>query len=255
MSSSGLSAIYHVDADDIPSTSITDKCIVLDLDQTLIATQESIESLKELNILSDPNLISLRRRVYYVTIEDLEKPGIGTKYDFWGITRPHVQEFLIFCFSYFKIVSVWSAGKRPYVEAIVDYIFKDLPQPHVIFTHDDVKIGPKGHILKPLNKMIESNPVLRRNMSLQNTFAIDDNSMTFFNNHNNGILIPAYDPSLSINALARDDHALLQLKYWLLQPDVVNSHDITTLDKTHIFSTSLETYRTKLRSLPGYKFS
>lgn len=249
------SAIYHVAADDIPSASITDKCIVLDLDQTLIATQDSVDTLKQLGILSDPHLLPLRNRLYYITIEDLEKPGVGTKYNFWGVTRPHVNEFLIFCFSYFKIVAVWSAGKRPYVEAIVDHIFKDLPKPHVIFTHDDVIIGPQGHIGKPLTKMIESNQVLRRNMSLQNTFALDDNVMTFYNNHDNGILIPAYDPSLSNNALGRDDPTLLQLKYWLLQPEVVNARDVTVLDKSKIFSTSLDSYRSKLRSLPGYKFS
>src|SRR3990172_9552529 len=194
------SALYHVISDDIPSTSITDKCIVLDLDQTLIATQDSIDSLKQLNILSDPNLIALRNRTYYITIEDLEKPGIGTKYDFWGVTRPRINEFLIFCFSYFKIVAVWSAGKRPYVEAIVDHIFKDIRLPHIVFTHDDILIGPGGHVEKPLTKMIESNPVLRRNMSLQNSLAIDDNSMTFYLNHDNGVLIPAYDPALSIDA-------------------------------------------------------
>lgn len=244
-----------MDADDIPSASITDKCIVLDLDQTLIATQDSIDSLKQLNILTDPNLISLRKRVYYITIEDLEKPGIGTKYDFWGVTRPHLQEFLIFCFSYFKIVAVWSAGKRPYVEAIVDHIFKDLPQPHVMFTHEDIIIGPGGHVFKPLTKMIELNSVLRRNMSLQNTFALDDNSMTFHNNADNGILIPDYNPSLSVNALARDDPTLLQLKYWLLQPEVVNARDVTVLDKSKIFSTSLNAYKAKLISIPGYRFT
>lgn len=247
-------SLYYTAADDIPSASITDKCVVLDLDQTLIATQDSVESLKQLGILSDPKLLSLRGRTYYITIEDLEKPGIGTKYDFWGVTRPHIHDFLIFCFSYFKVVAVWSAGKRPYVEAIVDHIFKDLPQPHIIFTHDDIDIGPGGHIEKPLTKMIESNPVLRRNMSLQNTLAIDDNPMTFHLNYNNGVLIPAYDPSLNINALARDDPTLLQLKYWLLQPEVVAARDVTVLDKSRIFSTSLDTYKSKLKTVPGYKF-
>lgn len=249
------SAIYHVVSDNIPSTSITEKCVVLDLDQTLIATQERIASLMELGILSNPELIPLRNRTYYLTIEDLGKPGIGTKYDFWGITRPHTLEFLIFCFSYFKIVAVWSAGQRPYVEAIVDYIFKDLPQPHVIFTHDDVVSGPQSHIVKPLIKMIESNDVLRRNMSLQNTLAIDDNSMTLYYNENNGVLIPAYDPKLNVNALGRDDPTLLQLKYWLLQPEVVNSTDVTVLDKSKIFSTSVASYKKKLLSVPGYNFT
>lgn len=250
-----MSTLYYVAANDIPSTSITDKCVVLDLDQTLIATQDSTDSLKELNILSDPQLLALRNRTYFITIEDLEKPGIGTKYDFWGVTRPHLQEFLIFCFSYFKIVAVWSAGQRPYVEAIVDVIFKDLPKPHVIFTHDDIEIGPGGRIEKPLNKMIKSNPVLLRLMSLQNTLAVDDNATTFIDNLDNGVLIPQYDPALSTSAMGRDDPTLLQLKYWLLQPEVVNARDVTMLDKSTIFTTSLETYRSKLHALPGYKFS
>lgn len=249
------SAIYHVDADNISPVSITDKCIILDLDQTLIATQDETESLHNLKILSDVKLISLRNRVYYISVEDLEKPGIGTKYDFWGVTRPHIHEFLIFCFSYFKIVAVWSAGKRYYVEAIVDHIFKDLPQPHVVLTYDDIITAPGGHVQKPLTKMIELNPVLRRLMSLQNSLALDDTSSTFFHNQDNGILIPAYDPSLNNNSLARDDPTLLQLKYWLLQPEVVNCRDVATLDKSAIFSTSVDAYKSRLQSNPGYKFT
>lgn len=248
------STLYHVIADEIPAASITDKCIVIDLDQTLIATQESTNSLKELGILSDPNLISLRNRIYYITIEDLEKPGIGTKYDFWGVTRPHVEEFLIFCFSYFKIVAVWSAAKRPYVEAIVDHLFRDIRPPHIIFTQDDCPVSQSGHLEKPLTKMIDSNPILRRHMSLQNTFALDDNPMTFPHNRDNALLLPAYDPALNVNALARDDPTLLQLKYWLLQPEVVNSRDVTMLDKSTIFSVPLETYKNRLNSIPGYRF-
>jgi curved DNA-binding protein CbpA len=50
-------------------------------------------------ILSDPKLLSLRQRTYIITLDDLEKPGIGTKLDCWGVTRPHIDEFLMFCFS------------------------------------------------------------------------------------------------------------------------------------------------------------
>lgn len=248
-------SVYHVSADDIPPVSISDKGIVLDLDQTLIATQDSMASLSELQILSDPKLLSLRNRTYYISIENLEHPGAGTKYNFWGVVRPHAREFLMFCFSYFKVVAVWSAGKRPYVEAIVDYLFRGLPQPHVIFTHDDVVVRNGGHIGKPLTKMIESNPVLRKYMSLLNTLALDDNSTTYQSNIGNGVLIPAYDPALTISALESDDHALLQFKYWLLQPEVVQARDVTTLDKSKIFTTSLETYKKRLSALPGYKFA
>lgn len=248
--------LYHVVADTIPATSITDKCIVLDLDQTLIATQDK-DSMDLLSgIISNPKLLSLRKRVYHFTIEDYETPGIGTKYDFWGVTRPHINDFLIFCFSYFKVVAIWSAGKRPYVEAIVDYLFKDLPQPHVVFTHDDVEVDSQGTtVIKPLTKMIESNPVLRRNMSLQNTLALDDNYMTFVLNEQNGVLIPAYEPTRSIDALSRDDPTLLQFKNWLLIYEVVNSRDVTKLDKSKIFKTPLNVYQSKLKSIPGYRFS
>lgn len=251
---SSVNGLYRVDADNIPSTSITDKCIVLDLDQTLIATQDSISSLKQLGILTNPQYLDLRQRIYYITIEDIEKPGKGSKYDYWGITRPHINEFLIFCFSYFKVVAVWSAGKRPYVESIVDHIFRGIRQPHIIFTYDDVVIGPNGHIEKPLINMINSNPIIEQYMSLDNTFALDDNSMTFSQNPDNGILISAYEPPLNINAFYRDDPSLLQLKYWLLQQEVVATKDVKTLDKKSIFSISLDNYKSQLQSVPGYKF-
>ena len=233
-----MSTIYHIALNDIPSKSITDKCIVLDLDQTVISTQDSIKSLHELKILSDPQLISIRNRIYYKIIDDLENPGSGLKYDFWGLTRPHIYEFLIFCFSYFKIVAIWSAGKRQYVESIVDHIFRDLPYPHVIFTYDDIVIGPDRNVEKPLIKMINSSSFLKQNMSLQNILVIDDIENTFRHNNDNGILIPAYEPKLSIEMIEKDDASLLQLKDWLLQPKVINSLDVSMLDKNNIFSNS-----------------
>lgn len=243
---------------DIPVVSTTNMSIVLDLDQTLIATQYDISSLKDLKILSDPNLLPLRNRIYHIVIEDLGKPGVGTKHDFWGITRPHLTDFLIFCFSYFKIVAVWSAGQRPYVEAIVDHIFKDIRPPHIIFTYDDIETGPRGEIIKPLSKMIESNPVLKKHMSLNTILALDDNPTTYSPNIGNGVLIPPYLPTSNdnvkpnINALARDDPTLLQFKYWLLQPDVVRNSDVNKLDKSTIFTTSLDSYKSNLQPLSGY---
>lgn len=249
-----MSTLYYVAANDIPSTSLTDKCIVLDLDLTCIDTQDEMTSLHDLKIMSDPNKLQLRTRTYHIVIEDLEKPGIGTKYEFWGVTRPHLKEFLLFCFSYFKIVAVWSAGQRLYVDEIVDVIFKDLPKPHVVFSYDDVELGPGNRIEKPLLKMIKSDPILSRYMSLENTLALDDNSSTFINNPDNGVLIPAYETSLTVNSLSRDDPSLLQFKYWLLQPEVVNATDVRKLDKSTIFTTPLATYQEKAQSQPGYKF-
>lgn len=248
-------ALYRLSKDDIPAVALTDKVIVLDLDQTLVATQDDEHTLKTLGIMSNPKLMELRNRTYYLSIEDLQKPGVGSKYNFWGIIRPHTYEFLTFCFSYFKIVAVWSAGKRKYVEAIVDYLFRDLPSPHVMFTQDDITTGPGGHVEKPLTKMIESNPVLRHYMSLANTFALDDNSMTFHLNPGNGVLIPAYEPKDNVDAMSRDDHALLQFKYWLQQPEVMQAPDVNALDKSKIFVTSVAAYKQSAAGTPLPRFT
>jgi hypothetical protein len=242
-------------ADDIPSVSITNKCIVLDLDLTLVCTQDNTESIKDFKILTDPSLLALRRRTYYSVIDDLNAPGTGTKFDYWGITRPHLNEFLLFCFSYFRIVAVWSAGQRAYVEGIVDHIFKDIRPPHVVFTHDDVIEEPDRIIIKPLEKMFNSNPILQKYMNFENTLALDDNISTFRDNPDNGILIPPYEPAPSINAMSRDDPALLQLKAWLLQPEVADSPDVRTLDKSLIFKTPLSSYRNSNSPKPRYSFT
>jgi len=229
--------------DDIPAVAITNNCIVLDLDQTLIATQDNMSDLYQLKIATDPKLIDLRKRTYHIVIDDLENPGVGTKTEMWGVTRPHLQEFLIFCFSYFKIVAVWTAGKKQYAEAIVDAIFRDIRPPHIIFTYNDILMGTSQYVQKPLINMINAHPRVKQLMTLKNTIALDDNPTTFSVNPSNGILIPEYNPACSVSALSRDDPTLLQLKGWLLLPQVVTTSDLSALDKSNIFGTSLEKYR------------
>ncbi len=225
----------------IPAKSLTNKCIVIDLDQTLIATQEKIESLYALGIMTNPKLMELRKRIYYFSLEDIETPGSGAKSEFWGVVRPHVYEFLIFCFSYFKVVAIWSAGQRHYVNAIVEYLFRDLPKPHLVLTHDDLLYESDGVFRKPLTTAF-ADPQVGKYMNIRNTMALDDNPMTYYLNDDNGLLIPEYDPSLNIDAFQRDDPTLLQLRYWLVQPEVIRSNDVRTLDKSTIFTKSVASY-------------
>lgn len=252
---------YPSAIDNIPKRSMTNHCIMLDLDATLISTQDQdgdLSLLRRLNILNDPILLALRKRTYLRSVDDvLVEKGSGDRYDFWGVTRPHLKEFLVFCFSYFKIVAVWSAGQRAYVESIVDEIFKDIRPPHIVFTFDDLKISNDGDLLeKPIEKMISHDKVMQRYMSLTNTFAIDDRYSTFAGvNKDNGVLIPGYEPAPSINGLSTDDVALLQLKYWLLQPEVMESDDIRNLNKTGIFAAPVSAYKERLKELnSNYKF-
>lgn len=208
---------------------LTDIIFVFDLDLTAVCTQDNVNSLHTLGIYSDPHLLELRKRVYYFNIEDLEKKGIGTKYGFWGVTRPHLYDLLKFCIKYGRIV-IWSAGKRPYVEAIVSHIFRNLPYPELVLTHDDISFDKTGNVVKPLTKVSE---ILK--VPLSKILVIDDNELTFQKNINNGIFIPAYEPGATIEELTEDDQALVKLREWLSRPEVINADDVTMLDKTRIF--------------------
>jgi TFIIF-interacting CTD phosphatase-like protein len=226
--------IYRCVRDTIPSTSTTDKCIVLDLDETLIHTSERISQLEKLEILTDPSLFHLRERVYILEIDDVvDKPGMGNTSVLWGIKRPGLHEFLLFCFQHFRIVAVWSAGKARYVEAICQEIFKDLCDPHIIFTWDHCETGD-DYLEKPLQKMIEEFNDPR--MTIKNTVAIDDRKSTFSDvNPENGILIPAYDPVMNVKKISKNEKSLSQLQEWFKNPEFVNTHDVRELNKSNIF--------------------
>ena len=225
----------------IPFKTLTNKCIVLDLDETLVHTSDkNLTELRSLRIMSNPETIDLRNRVYELNLDDAAslKKGQGIKTELWGITRPHVKEFLIFCFSYFKVVAVWSAGKKKYVEAIVDFLFRDIKRPHIIYHRGHCYERSVNQHTKPLEKMIRSEIGLSKYMSLENTFIVDDRESVYISeNPSNGIQIPAYNPDFNIISLRQDDIALKQLSTWLLRPEVMNSTDVRTLNKKNIFNT------------------
>ena len=217
--------------------SLTNHCIVLDLDETLVHTYDDLSSLKQLKIFSDPNLIDLRRRSYHLVIDDAGKRGVGEKTELWGILRPHVKEFLSFCFKYFKLVIVWSAGQTKYVEAIVKILFRDLEMPHLVYSSPHCVALSTDIRVKPLLKIIDNEPGFNKYMSLTNTFILDNTRSVFAHcNPSNGILIPDYDPSTTIEGLRSDELRLKQLIAWLLKREVMTAKDIRLLDKSRIFS-------------------
>ena len=231
--------MYQSDLNKIINSPLTNKCIILDLDETLVHShgEGNINLLKELEIFSDPKHYDLRERSYKITMEDVvHKKGTGDKTEMWGILRPHVRDFLIFCFNYFKVVIVWSAGRKKYVHTIVDSLFKDIKRPHVIFTYDDLERLPNNTLIKPLNKLIQTVPGLDKHMSLENSFILDDRLSVFQEpNLNNGIEMPAYKPSFNLDSLRKEDDNLQKLMNWLNTEEVINSKDVRKLNKKNIF--------------------
>ncbi len=236
-------ALYRSSLDTLPIKALSDHAIVLDLDESLVHSSEDMTDLRTLRLFTDLKISDIKRRTYVITLDDvIERRGSGVKTQLWGVTRPHLDEFLVFCFSYFKVVAVWSAGQPKYVDAIVQKIFGDITMPHIVYSWTNCDTTT-GIVEKPLSKMISQVPGLDKYMSLSSTLVVDDRKTTFQGNSHNGILIPPYNPRPTIDSLREEDIALLQLKTWLERSDVRESSDVRILDKSRIFATPLNVLR------------
>ena len=186
--------------------------VVLDIDETCVHTSDSPEPSET----SD----KVRPRYYRFTL--------GSSV-FWGVTRPHLDMFIRFCFDRFNNVIVWSAGQYDYVHQMVKTIFVDRP-PNLILTREDCT-SKGGLLTKPLSKVYSR--VDGANET--NTLIVDDRETVYsLDNPDNGINIPAYSPSPM--ELEMDDRAFLQLMRYMMLPEVVQSTDVRTLDKSKIFT-------------------
>jgi hypothetical protein len=203
---------------------LTNKYFVLDLDQTFIATQDD-KSYKDYRAAMAS--VALRRRLYHLETRYTKHRGDGDRYKFWGVTRPETELMLKFLM-YYGRVGVWTAATAGYAKDVVQFLFKDFPEPKFVNTRKDLPSESKP--IKPLKKLFQEFP----EMNYKNTMALDDNIDTFAHNINNGILIPAYEVSTLKEYLA-DDQNFALLANWLLKPHVINSTDVSKLDKTHIF--------------------
>lgn len=212
--------MYSTLSDRIPKNKLTDKNIILDLDETLVYSHAEITEFEKLGVFKNSNINMIRDRLYTIKFKDGDVV--------WGVTRPHLEEFLVFCFSYFKKVIVWSAGIEEYVKKVCKFIFKDLPQPDLILTKNDcIQVGGIAKI-KPLKKIIKSESWL--GLTMDNTYFIDDQSYTFSENQSNAIHIPGFHPSSEKEILNGSDDTLLMLMGFFTKNRY--SNDVRKTDKT-----------------------
>jgi len=224
---------------------ISNHCIFLDLDHTLLETQDSMNEF--LSVIKQKNKLnpSILRRLYHINTNSIKncriynnknKEFLDTKVkdlidnDLWGITRPYLDEFLLFCRNYFKKVIVWSAGKRNYVLSLIDTLFKRVGYyPDYVFTYDHIKFNDEGYVVKPLRQIIKkiNDPYVR----IDNSFFIDDTFSTFEENIENGILIPKYETKGIIKNFNKNDDCLNYLMDWFIEKNVIESYDIRKIYK------------------------
>lgn len=218
--------------------------IVLDIDSTLVQSFENLESLyKIIEDGTDEELMHLQEKTYGFIVEDPEEDGTSKPCFMWGITRPYLKEFILFCKENFQNVYVWSAGSPKYVDKIVEHIFKPLGYtPPIIFNVNHTHINEKDRsVFKPLDKIFkESGGVANE----RNTIIIDDRRDTFSFNEKNGILIPGFDLddgvsgeigiSRIIEKRINSDNCLSELIGYLEK--IKNVDDVRSLDFSNIFS-------------------
>lgn len=205
-------SLYRVSQDKSYLRPLTPKCIILDLDETLVHTADSCNKLGV-----DIYDLATRARMYIIPFQK------NTTTPMVGVIRPHVTEFLDFCFQYFDQVCVWSAGTPEYVKRIVDIIFQE-QKPNLVFARDKC-IYVNDVICKPIADMIAVN----NKITLENTYFIDDQPTAFVKNQWNGITIPAFDPRY-------EDQRLVELMEWFLDFTTLCARDVRVLNKTRIFT-------------------
>lgn len=217
----------------------TDKCIVLDIDHTCLATMNDPSSVTSCQQLTRDHSVGWHtERLYNGVIYDAgDSVPLGQPYTICGVLRPGVKEFIDFACQYFKVVAIWSAGRKKYVDMVVELIFKDAPRPpDVIFSYQQCT-DPRENIMgKPLVKMINSHPLLQKHMSLENTIIIDDYPQSFVENPHNGILIPGYHPEVTVQGVQKPDTAWQRITAWFDSATVRASTDVKLLDKQSIFA-------------------
>ena len=206
----------------------TNKNIILDLDETLLLTTVKSCKIKELGLLTDPNLVELRSRLYYLDLEDVTSiRGQGFRNIMWGIKRPYLDQFLTFCFQYFANVCVWTAGIDGYGHRICEEIFRGIGTPALIYTRSNT-ITERKIVVKPLTNMFNSPEGKRLGLREENTIILDDRQSAYLKNPNNGILIPAYSPECNVNSLQQEDHCLENFQNWLLTSNFAAVTDVRT---------------------------
>ncbi len=230
--------------DSIATNPITEMCIVLDVDETLVHTFESLHDLLHIDV-SNTYYKKIKRRsynfVYRTYSENVANPSFNRLV---GIKRPFLDEFITFCFNYFKYVIVWSAGEDSYVRSICRQIFKDR-KPYAILTRNKCA-GDKYN--KPLS-ILFNDPLFRNSITERNTIIVDDKYESVSSNINNAIIIPPYIPTINDLVDGNDDDVyLLNLITWLQNYKVLTNTDITHISKSSVFDDT--NIRDKFMAIP-----
>lgn len=189
------------------------KCVVLDLDETLIHSKPTSSALRNISKKQNSRLV-----IHNINIDGEQ----------WSvIERPHLQDFIKFIYNYFDLIIIWSAGTYEYVHEICKKIISYYDE-CIIYTRDDC-VSKNNTYIKPLSILEKNEYLLSPIMNLSTMIVIDNLDDTFVENVNNAIHIPNFEPKVEdINTI--QDLALLKIMHFFSKMDR-DIKDVRILDK------------------------
>ena len=151
------------------------KLLILDLDETLIHSERF-------------------EKDYLDEGYDFKFSSNNPMYEYFTLKRPHLNEFLDYVFSNFK-VAIWTAASKDYAKTIIDNIGIDSNKLEFLYTEENctIKVKYDGcygtyYGEKNLNK-------IRSKYNLKDVLIVDDIPETASNNYGNLIRINPFTSS------------------------------------------------------------
>jgi TFIIF-interacting CTD phosphatase-like protein len=130
-------------------------------------------------------------------ILDMDQTLIDTDENYNIYKRPYLEEFLNFCFSYFESVSIWTASAKEWTDQVFNKVllnknwkfrFVWCEKCNYKFNYN-ISSSRDIKVIKRLQKVWNE----YKDMNYENTIIIDDNLSTIRKNINNSIHIPPYN--------------------------------------------------------------
>lgn len=152
-----------------------------------------------LNMSSDISSLNSLQKSDLHLILDMDQTLIDTDEKYNIFPRPYLKDFLNFCFEYFQSVSIWTVASKEWfneVNAKILYPWKfkfvwcgrhTIKQPNYNSSFT-ATINNSDNPIKNLKKIWRS----FKDMTRENTFIVDDTESTFSKNPGNGIIIPKF---------------------------------------------------------------
>jgi TFIIF-interacting CTD phosphatase-like protein len=176
------------------------QCLVLDIDETLLFG--SVE------MVGQPGAVTMPCRTAA------------------AVLRPHVEEFLDFCFDRFAQVALWTAAAPVWLDFVVTHVLA--PRPWAFTWHRSRCVTVSGHapatvLCKPLSKVWAAAGRRAAGWTRTSTIIVDDVAANAVRNRGNAITVPSFRGDT-----AHDD-ALRRLQLFLDMPAVRNVPDVRAI--------------------------